>query len=162
MKLVDINSPKSFIGLEIRTNNKIDTSGQGYIPKIWEKFFKENLCKVINNKVSENIYAFYSNYENNHNGNYDYFLGYEISNPKAYQLFENLILKQLELGKYTIISVAQGTMPDNLIAAWNKIWNMTPFELGGKRAFKTDFEVYVCDSKNPKQYIIDIYLGLNS
>ncbi|APJ03973.1 GyrI-like domain-containing protein [Silvanigrella aquatica] len=162
MKLVDINTQKFFIGIEMRTNNKIEASENGNILKVWEKFFKDNLSEKINNKLSENIYAIYSDYESDHNGNYNFFLGYEVPESKPEDHFENLIFKKLQLGKYAVVSTSQGSMPDIIIAAWYKIWNMTPDDLGGQRAFKTDFEVYGESARDPKNSIIDIYLGLKN
>jgi predicted transcriptional regulator YdeE len=41
---------------------------------MWERVFKENLKGEIPNPTSEEIYAVYSNYESDENGDYDYFI----------------------------------------------------------------------------------------
>ena len=50
-------------------------------------------------------------------------------------------------------------MPDILLQAWKKIDEMTPQELGGKRAFNVDFELYDKRSLDPKKTILDIYIS---
>jgi len=53
-----------------------------------------------------------------------------------------------------------GQMPGVLQAAWAHIWKMTPAELGGKRAFVTDYEIYGQRSADPHHAQVEIHIGL--
>jgi nucleotidyltransferase substrate binding protein (TIGR01987 family) len=43
---------------------------------------------------------------------------------------------------------------------WQNIWKMNTADLGGKRAYIADFEVYDERSQNPEQAVLDIYIGI--
>jgi predicted transcriptional regulator YdeE len=45
-------------------------------------------------------------------------------------------------------------------AEWKRIWAMQPVDLGGKRAFLTDYEVYDSRSANPREAQVEIHIGL--
>jgi predicted transcriptional regulator YdeE len=47
-----------------------------------------------------------------------------------------------------------------LQAEWKKIWAMQPGELGGQRAFLTDYEIYDTRSANPQNAQVEIHVGL--
>ena len=51
-------------------------------------------------------------------------------------------------------------MPDVCIALWQKIWSMKPEILGGTRAYQTDFELYDARAQDPKNTVLDIYVGI--
>lgn len=53
-----------------------------------------------------------------------------------------------------------GKMPAVCIDMWQNIWKMNEAGLGGKRAYIADFEVYDQRSQNPKQTVLDIYIGV--
>jgi DMSO/TMAO reductase YedYZ molybdopterin-dependent catalytic subunit len=47
----------SIIGIQVRTSNAKEMTGQGDIPKQWSKFYKEGIADSIPNKVDSTIYA---------------------------------------------------------------------------------------------------------
>ncbi|MGB0074244.1 MAG: hypothetical protein WBA18_06945 [Terracidiphilus sp.] len=51
-------------------------------------------------------------------------------------------------------------MPGVLQTAWAHIWKMTPAELGGRRAFVTDYEIYDARSANMQSAQVEIHVGL--
>jgi predicted transcriptional regulator YdeE len=51
-------------------------------------------------------------------------------------------------------------MPDVVIAAWQAIWAMNDSELGGKRRYVADFEIYDDRASDPNNTIVDIYIGI--
>lgn len=118
---------------------------------------KEAIPNVIN--PEETICAYYA-YEDEYKGGYTYFIGKEVSSiigtPKG---FSTLIIPEGQYAKYTTDS---GIMPMVVIEAWQKIWlDDQSGELGGKRSYMVDFEVY--DSKraaNPSSTILDLYVGI--
>jgi predicted transcriptional regulator YdeE len=68
--------------------------------------------------------------------------------------------RKVETGPYAMILTDKGAMPGVLQAAWARIWKMTPTELGGKRTFATDYEVYDQRSANPQDAQVEIRIGL--
>jgi len=63
------------IGIEARTTNAKEATADGIIPRQWQRFFQEGILEKIPNKIGGNIYAVYSDYANDHNGEYDYVIG---------------------------------------------------------------------------------------
>ena len=68
--------------------------------------------------------------------------------------------KKIEPGPYAVILTEKGAMPGILQSAWAHIWKMSPADLGGKRAFATDYEIYDQRSADPQAAQVEIHLGL--
>ena len=45
-------------------------------------------------------------------------------------------------------------------ALWRRVWKMTPGELGGRRAFRSDYEIYP-GSGDPQKTAVELHLGLS-
>ncbi|BBH53044.1 GyrI-like domain-containing protein [Fluviispira sanaruensis] len=157
MNVIEMKTPKFLVGIETRTQNSLEIKGEGKIPALWNQFF--NFFK-IDKKISSDIYAIYSNYESDENGQYDYFIGYEIANPDKYLNGDSYVVKQIEVGTYSVISPINKISENVAYSTWQKIWRMNAKQLGGERLFHTDFEVYTNDKKNGQQSLVNIYLSL--
>ncbi len=142
------------IGWENRTNNKAEFSGNGIIGKIWERVFKENLREKITNAVSDEIYGVYSNYESDENGDYDYFVGYKAKDLN--NVPQGLKGKKILAGPYKKFETKKGPVHQVVPEMWGQIWN----ELKGKRAFKTDFEIYGNKAQDPNNAVVEIFIGI--
>ncbi len=162
MNIINLNSSKLLVGIEIRTNNTNEFSSNKKIPKLWESFFSKEINKNVKDKTSENIYAVYSNYESDHTGEYNYFIGFEVKDTKSYLNNDKFIIKEIKQGKYSIVTTEKGSLQKVIPAAWEKIWKMSSSDLGGKRSYKTDYEIYSHDATDPNGEIFNIYLGINS
>jgi predicted transcriptional regulator YdeE len=51
-------------------------------------------------------------------------------------------------------------MPDVVKKPWTQIWAMSPHDLGGKRAFLADFEIYDERANDHQNIVLDIYIGI--
>ena len=51
-------------------------------------------------------------------------------------------------------------MSEVVINAWQKIWNMSVSDFGGKRAYLADFELYDHRAGDPANAIVDIHIGI--
>ena len=49
-----------------------------------------------------------------------------------------------------------------MIDAWQQIWRMFANDIGGKRAYQADFEVYNQRAVDPNNTIVDIHIGLTN
>ncbi len=162
MNIITLITSKLLVGIEIRTNNTNEFSSNGKIPKLWERFFSEEINKNAKDKTSENIYAVYSNYESDHTGEYNYFIGFEVKDVKSYLNNDKFIIKEIKQGKYSVVITDKGSLQKVILAAWKKIWKMSSSDLGGKRLYKTDYEIYTQNATDPNGEIFNIYLGINA
>lgn len=53
-------------------------------------------------------------------------------------------------------------MPDVIVNAWNEIWDMSSEKLGGKRSYKSDFEIYDERATDHQNIVLDVYVGVDS
>ena len=60
------------IGIEARTNNAREMSGQGVIGTMWGRLMSEGILDKIPNRVGDTIYALYTGYASDRNGDYDF------------------------------------------------------------------------------------------
>ncbi|GGB44524.1 GyrI-like domain-containing protein [Fictibacillus barbaricus] len=68
----------SFLGSSIRTSNEAEMKGEGEIPQLWERFYKNKVLDSIPNKENSIIIALYTDYESDETGTYTYAIGTEI------------------------------------------------------------------------------------
>ncbi len=147
-------------GYQVRTNNANEMSGHGEIGKLWQRFFRESLASQIPDRADAAMIVVYSDYASDEKGDYSYLLGARVSSVD--HLPAGLTYKKIAPGPYAVLTTAQGPLVDVLHAEWKKIWSMQPAQLGGKRAFLTDYEVYDARSANPQQAQVEIHVGLRS
>ena len=145
-------------GLTTRTNNAHEMSGKGKIGNVWQTFLEPSLVAKIPNKVGVDLIAVYTDYETDHTGHYTYLLGLPISSAES--LPASLTVKHITPGRYAVFSSSKGPITQVVPEIWQRIWSMSPEELGGKRAFQTDFEIYDQRAANPENAQIDVYVGL--
>jgi len=149
----------SVIGIQVRTSNAKEVTGGGAIPKQWGRFFKEGIADKIPNKADSTIYAVYTNYESNRDGEYDFIIGMKVSSVSG--IPPGMVAKNVPSGKYAVIASAQGPVAQVVPKAWQKVWILEDNkQLGGARAYKADFELYDQRSQNPQDSQVDLYVGL--
>jgi predicted transcriptional regulator YdeE len=146
---------KKIVGLNTRTSNEAEmAAGQkGNIATLWQQFFQQNLKSTLANKLSDHVYAIYTQYESDHTGPYSLIIGHEV-----------IDLTNAPDGTLPIV-VAPGnflkfTAPDNnpavVLALWQHIWQFFQNNKDFKRSYSTDFELY--DFERSKQ--LEIYIAI--
>lgn len=149
----------TIIGISARTTNAQEAAGNGVIPKQWDKFYKETILDKIPNKADSAIYVVYTDYTSDRNGEYGYIIGAKVRDASAVPA--GMVSKTVSSGKYAVITSERGSIPKVIVEAWQQIWGLEDQgQLGGKRAYKTDFEVYDQRARDPKDSQIDIYVGV--
>ncbi|MEE1943820.1 effector binding domain-containing protein [Pedobacter sp. KR3-3] len=144
--------PFYVIGISIRTTNENGQSAQD-IPALWHRFLSENIAGQITNKVSQDIYCLYTDYEKDHTRPYTTLLGYQVSNLDY--IPAGLVGKNIDEANYAKY-VAKGNLHEGTVFnAWTEIWNSDL-----PRAFQTDFEIYGEKAQNPQDAEVDIFIGL--
>jgi len=151
------------VGTEVRTSNakegNPDTAKIG--PHFYQYISQQTAEKIDGRLAPYTTYSVYTKYESNEHGEYTHFLG-ESVDPSSKQTHNDLIKLEIPASKYKKFTTNEGPMPGIVIEAWQKIWAMTPEELGGKRTYIADFEVYDQRSADPAHAVVDIYVGIVS
>jgi predicted transcriptional regulator YdeE len=147
------------VGLTARTNNAHEMSGKGKIGEVWQEFLRPDLVVKIPNKIGVDLIAVYTDYETDHTGHYTYLLGMPISSAEA--LPASLTVKHIPPGRYAVFRSERGPIKEVVPEVWQRIWALSHKQLGGKRAFKSDFEIYDQRAADPENAQIDVYVGLH-
>jgi predicted transcriptional regulator YdeE len=145
-------------GYSIRTNNADETAGRGKIGTLWQSFVQENLGATIPDRIDHDLIAVYSDYSVDENGDYTYLLGARVSCID--HLRAGMTFRRVIAAPYAVLTTRVGPLVAVLQAEWKKIWRATAAELGGQRAFVTDYEVYDRRSADPQLAQVEIHVGL--
>lgn len=121
------------IGISIRTTNQ-NGFAQMEIPEMWEYFFGENIGDAIPNKISDNIFCIYTEYENGADGLYTTILGKPVSSLEV--IPEGMRGITIPGGSFQVFS-SVGKADQSAMANWQHIWGA---EI--PRAFTFDFDFY--------------------
>ena len=147
-------------GLKVRTGyqNELNWEVGKIFPCVRDYFHKGIANLIPERKNPGTTFCAYTDYTSDHTGEYTYFIGEEVDS------FDNLP-KELEqhtipAQTYSKFTTEPGAMPDVVKEPWQKIWAMKPAELGGKRAFSTDFEIYDERASDHQKMVLDIYIGI--
>ena len=153
-----VEQPFYVAGFVVRTNNAAEASGESKIGPLWQRFMQENLAARIPNRADKAFTVVYSNYASGETGPYDYLLGARVTSVD--HLPAEMTWRKVEPATYAVILTDKGQMPGVLQATWVRIWHMSPGDLGGKRAFITDYEIYDQRTSNSQNAQVEIHIGL--
>lgn len=145
---------KSFyvIGTAIRTSNEPGQAEKD-IPGLWSRFLSGGLIEKIPNRINNDVYCVYTDYEKDHTKPYTTILGCKVS--KLDNIPEGFIGKSISGGNCSVFT-ATGKIPEGVVFhEWVKIWNS-----GISRAYTADFEVYSEKAQNPDKAVIDIFVAV--
>ena len=140
------------IGLRLdkKTTN---SGGQSNIDcgNLWQKFEKEDFAGRISNKIGDEVYAVYYDYEGDYTKPFLYFIGCRVKiNSVLAQGMDTLIIPGQSYTKF----IAKGKMPGCISNSWEDIWDSKI-----RRTYKYDFEVYDERSKDWDNAIVDIFVS---
>lgn len=138
------------IKLDKKTTNRGGQSNND-CGNLWQKFEKENFAERISNKISDEIYAVYFDYDGDYTKPFSYFIGCKVKkNTDVPPGMDTLIIPEQS---YTT-EIAKGKMPDCISNAWKNIWNSKI-----ERVYTYDFEVYDERSKDWSNATVDIFIS---
>lgn len=119
---------------------------------LWQRFEKEKITTQIPNKLGEELFAVYHDYDGDYTQPYAYFIGCKVKKGTvAPEELDSLVIPK---NRYQKI-VAKGKMPDCVANAWIEIWKGDL-----PRAYTADFEVYDEQSKDWNNALVNIYLAI--
>lgn len=153
MQTETLATPLHIIGLELRTTNERAFQD---IPPFWGRFFQEGVDKKISNKLGEEIYAVYTNFENegvNNEGEYSMVVGYAVKEGETVP--EGLVEVTIPAAEYAVFSLEKGQM-HQVGNKWMEIWELSKNDpsFNQKRSYTADFERYGAIGE------VDILVGL--
>ncbi len=124
------------IGISIRTTNENGQSAKD-IEAIWGRFWNEKIQEQIPNKINDNIYAVYTDYETDFNGAYTTVIGLPVSSfENIPEGFVGITIEKAEYQKF----VSKGKMPEAVVNTWIEIWGNN--ELNQTRTYYADFTIH--------------------
>lgn len=144
--------PFKIIGISVRTTNE---NGQSMtdMGQLWDRFYSTDILSTIPNRINNDIYSVYTNYQADYKGAYTAIIGCKVNSLDS--IPEELIGREFTGGQY-IKYIAKGKMPDAVINKWKEIWDKDT-ELN--RKYTADFEVYGQKSQNPDNAEVEIYIA---
>ena len=148
----------SVIGIETRTTNAQEASGESAIGKLWSRLASEDFLSRIPHRVDPHIIAVYSDYESDKNGPYTFTLGAKVSSTQ--DIPAGMVSRKVISGEYAMFTAQGGAPPQMTVDLWKHIWSLEkPGPL--HRAYKTDFEVHYDGLEaHPPNTHIDVYIGV--
>jgi len=142
------------IGIDCQTSNAPEAGLQD-IPKLWGRFYGEDVLNRIPNKTSNEVIALYCDYEGDYTQPYSVVIGCPVSSIDI--IPEGMVTKTIPASSYAVFR-AIGEHPKALIETWGNIWKQSNLE----RTYTSDFELYGNKfvSGSPKE--VEVYIGVDS
>ncbi|MDR0660871.1 MAG: effector binding domain-containing protein [Prevotellaceae bacterium] len=146
------------VGISVRTINR-NGSAQQDIAGLWARFMGQNLIAEIPNKLGNEIYCMYTDYEHDYTGMYTTILGCKVG--AVDNVPDGFMAKYIPSGKYRVYK-AVGQIPASVGSVWNEIWQSEADDKTKiNRRYLADFDVYGENSQAPQQPEVDIFLSIN-
>jgi predicted transcriptional regulator YdeE len=124
------------IGIATRTTNENGQSAKD-IEMLWTRFWGEEIQRQIPNKVNEDIYAVYTDYETDFTKPYTTIIGSAVSSleniPNG---FVGITIETTTYQKF----ISKGKMPEAVLNTWLEIWGDK--DLNSQRSYKADFTIH--------------------
>lgn len=142
----------SVIGITVRTSNAEGKAAVD-IPGLWDKFWKSDVATQLPERLNNDIYSIYTEYDGDYTRPYTTLIGYRVQNlDHVPEGFTGIVIREGTYLKHT----AKGKLSDGIVFnAWTEIWNSSI-----TRAYTADFEVYGERSKNQNDAEVDIFLAV--
>jgi predicted transcriptional regulator YdeE len=139
MKFVTQTAPITIVGISIRTSN---AKAFEEIPLLWKTFFEKQMLARIQDKINDDIYAVYTEYDkvpqtadDIYSLGYIFIIGAAVS--RADRLPTTLVNTIVPATKRAVFPI-QPAKPELVGTEWQKIWQMQDLQ----RAFAPDYEHY--------------------
>ncbi|RSC93863.1 GyrI-like domain-containing protein [Tenacibaculum singaporense] len=147
------NEPFYVIGISVRTTNENQQAAKD-VPALWQRFMSENIAKQIPNKLSNEVYAVYTDYESDYTKPYTTIIGCKVS--EISNIPEGFVCKKIAAPNYKTY-VAKGSLTENIVYnKWLEIWSEDI-----NRAYTSDYEVYGAKASDPTNAEVGIFIGVN-
>lgn len=123
-------------GISVRTTNQNGQASED-IEALWERFWIEDIQNKIPHKISDEIYAVYTDYESDFKGFYTTIIGMSVDSLE--NVPEGFVGITIEADNYEKF-VSKGKMPQAVVETWLEIW--ADQDLNSRRAYNADFTIH--------------------
>lgn len=149
----NVISDFKLIGLKLKDKTtNIDNQSSKDCGDLWQKFESKKIFDQIPDKLSNEIYAVYFDYEKDETTPFAYFIGCKVDkDSKTPDAFDELFVPDQKYRKFT----AKGVMTECITNAWKDIWKSDL-----KRMFGFDFEIYNERSHDWNNAEVDIFISV--
>lgn len=158
-KMVEL-SPFEVVGIAASTNNAKEAGPDAIIGKMWHRFRSEDLFDKIPGRVDPSIYAVYTDYASDANGQYTIILGAKVKPVPNPAIPNGMVVKTVPAGRYAVFTSERGPVAKVAVATWKQVWAYFASPQNGQRAYQADFEVYDERASDPNHAQVDIYVGV--
>ena len=158
-RIVDLESFE-VMGIEVRTNNAKEASADGVIGKQWQRAIQEHALDGVPSRIEQNIYAVYTDYASDANGDYTFVLGAKFRPSPDTLIPKGMVVKTIPAGRYAVFTSERGPVAKVVVDTWKQIWSYYQLPANGHRAYRADFELYDQRAVDPNNAQVDIYIGI--
>ncbi len=151
-KMKKVNIDEFYVlGISVKTTNKNGQSAKD-IGELWQRFMIEKIIDKVPDRLDDNIYCLYTDYQGDYTEPYTVILGCKVNSHAS--AIEGMTLKKVNGGVFTKFT-AKGNLSEGVVYnEWAKIWNIS-----SARVYDTDFEVYGKNAMNPENAEVDIFVA---
>ena len=146
------------MGIAVRTNNAKEASADGAIPKLWQRAMREQALNAVPDPADHNIYAVYTDYASDANGDYTLVLGKKVAPGTKIQ--DGFVVKTVPAARYAVFTSDRGPVAKVVVETWKQIWSYYQSPTNSQRAYRADFELYDQRAVDPSNAQVDVYIGL--
>jgi predicted transcriptional regulator YdeE len=139
------------IGITVRTTN-VNNKALKDIGELFGYFVSQNILEKIPNRISENLYCVYTDYESDFNGPYTTIIGCKVSSLN--NIPAGLTGKTIPESKYQVYR-STGKLSISLAKTWEGIWNTDLV-----RRYSADFDIYGEKAKDFENAELDTYVAV--
>ncbi len=136
------------IGISIETTNENQKAVQD-LGMLWGRFFSEDIASKVPNKLGDEIFSLYTDYESDYTGKYTAILGVKVSSLDS--IPEGMIGRTFQGGSYQKFTT-KSLEPESVVDVWKEVWARDK-ELN--RRYTVDFEVHKQGSKT------EVFIAVN-
>lgn len=143
-------------GVAVRTSNLRESSPEAQISSLWERYFASGLQQKPGLQNPTVLYALYTDYESDVNGEYTLLLGHETERAVSGWGENSATVPEAAYIKFTS---KRGPVQRVVIELWQEIWAFFQnAEL--ERTYSGDFERYDVRDFNPEDTVVDIFVAV--
>lgn len=139
------------VGISVRTTNQ-NRQAEKDIETLWKDFYANDLKTKIGDKISEDLYCVYTDYETDYMGTYTTILGYQV---KPGTIPPSGLVRKVILRSSYQVFISEGTLPSSVQETWLNVWKSDL-----KRRYTADFDVYGPHSKEPNKAVVRTFVSI--
>jgi len=148
------------MGIEVRTNNAKEAGDDGLIPKLWQRVTQEHLLDNVPGRIEQDIYAVYTDYASDANGDYSLVIGAKFKPAADTMVPKGMVIKTVPAGRYAVFTSDRGPVAKVVVETWKQIWSCNQSPANGQRSYRADFELYDQRAADLNNAQVDIYIGV--